>query len=304
MPWTNLPTGGIRGLNGANPNLEAEVGKSLTLGFVAQPRFVPGLAVAVDYYKIKVENAINGLTAQTVANLCYESTTGIDNQYCAAIFRRPDGTFFGQATRNVGGTVIDYPLTTTEAGFIQGGFNYAKSETRGIDFDVSYRRNLFGDIKFSTRGILSYLLDRDNYTNVNDPTFRDQQKFELGDPEWTGILSTTLDFGVFDVTHNMRYVGKQVVDFYETFFEVDGRPPTDADRNDPIWFPVRTYHGVRLGFEPKGTKYRFYAGVDNLTDKAPPLGLDGTGGTGIATGSGAIYDNIGRFFYAGFELKI
>jgi hypothetical protein len=46
-----------------------------------------------------------------------------------------------------------------------------------------------------------------------------------------------------------------------------------------------------------GPKYNFYVGLDNATNTKPPLGL-----TGIGAGSG-IYDNIGRFMYAGFLAK-
>jgi len=44
-------------------------------------------------------------------------------------------------------------------------------------------------------------------------------------------------------------------------------------------------------------RFRIYGGIDNITDRQPPLGLDGTG-----AGSG-IYNNIGRFFYVGAEAK-
>ena len=44
-----------------------------------------------------------------------------------------------------------------------------------------------------------------------------------------------------------------------------------------------------------GKNFEFYVGVDNLTNKEPPLGL-----TGIGAGS-AIYDAKGRFFYSGFR---
>jgi outer membrane receptor protein involved in Fe transport len=53
---------------------------------------------------------------------------------------------------------------------------------------------------------------------------------------------------------------------------------------------------VRLG-ATISKKYEFYAGVDNLFDTKPPFLLTGTG-----AGS-SIYDNVGRFFYAGFKLK-
>ena len=44
-------------------------------------------------------------------------------------------------------------------------------------------------------------------------------------------------------------------------------------------------------------KFNAYIGVDNIADRLPPYGLTGIGG-----GSG-IYNNIGRFFYAGAVAK-
>jgi len=43
--------------------------------------------------------------------------------------------------------------------------------------------------------------------------------------------------------------------------------------------------------------YNFYLGVSNLTNAKPPAGL-----TGIGAGS-SIYDNRGRFYYAGIVAK-
>ena len=44
-------------------------------------------------------------------------------------------------------------------------------------------------------------------------------------------------------------------------------------------------------------KFKFYVGVDNVTNKLPPLGT-------TATGAGsAIYNIRGRAFYAGAEVK-
>ena len=47
-----------------------------------------------------------------------------------------------------------------------------------------------------------------------------------------------------------------------------------------------------------GKNYQFYLGCDNVTDKLPPYGLLGTGD------GDAIYDNVGRFFYAGFKINM
>ena len=62
-----------------------------------------------------------------------------------------------------------------------------------------------------------------------------------------------------------------------------------------MYYNPIVYHSLRLGVNATD-KYRFYAGVDNLTNKLPPYDLTGTG-------NDAIYPNTGRFFYAGAEFK-
>lgn len=306
-PWTNLPASGIRGLQGSNPTLSEERGTSLTLGAVLQPVAIPGLSLTVDYYDITVDNVILTLAPQTIIDLCYDSTTGINNQYCTAVFRRPDGTFQGQSNRNVGGTTVQYNVGANDNSFLAGPYNFARLKTSGVDFDAAYTGSI-GGVKLGVRGVVSWLLTRDNFTNINDPSFRDRAKSELNEPEFAGSFEANLDFGKFDLGYNLRWIGPQTIDFYETTHSLDGRPPTDLDKFPVIWTPDMFYHSFRIGFEPAKT-YRFYVGVDNLFDSAPPYGFDGTCGTGgvFACGAGgtgtAIYENVGRFFYAGAVLK-
>ncbi|WP_373488389.1 hypothetical protein, partial [Blastomonas sp.] len=73
-------------------------------------------------------------------------------------------------------------------------------------------------------------------------------------------------------------------------------PPTNPDAFPREFYPRVVYHNIRAAVDVTD-QFRFYGGVDNLTDRQPPLGLDGTG-----FGSG-IYDNVGRFFYVGAEAK-
>jgi outer membrane receptor protein involved in Fe transport len=87
-----------------------------------------------------------------------------------------------------------------------------------------------------------------------------------------------------------------VTDQYEDFFSFEGRPPQNADYADRKFYPVRIYHDARLGIDV-GPKYNFYMGVDNLTNEKPPYALSGIGG------GSAIYDAIGRFYYAGVVAK-
>src|SRR5690606_18992100 len=109
IPWINRPSSGISGISGGNPNLQPEVGKSWTIGAVLQPRFIPGLSVTIDYYDIKIEQAINSLVGQSIINRCYDDPVGINNPFCDAVFRRTSSdplvahTFAGQAGRRFDG---------------------------------------------------------------------------------------------------------------------------------------------------------------------------------------------------------
>ena len=290
-PFTNIPASGIRGLSGSNPNLDAEVSDSYTAGVVFVPDFAPGLSFSIDYYNIEIENVIFSLGAQTIINQCFDSPSGIDNAFCAAIFRRPDGTFQGQSNRQLGGQTITFDLAPADRSFIQGPFNFARQKTSGIDFDLNYQRD-FGPVAVNFRGLLAYVIEKDNFTDIDDPNFINQQLLELGDPEFSGSMIIGVDFGVPRITYNLRYIGEQFVNSFETFNELQGRPAENPDFSFPSEYPETFYHNLRLDLE-LDDNFGFYFGVDNLLDTLPPLGLDGTG-----SGSGQ-YDNIGRFFYAG-----
>ena len=293
-PFTNVPTAGISGLSGSNPNLREETADSFTGGFILQPSMIPGLTLSVDYYNIKITNVIFALAPQTIINQCYDSPSGINNQYCAALTRNPNGTFAGQTGVTNGGAQISFPATGQS--FLSGPFNFAKQKTSGVDADLSYSHNV-GGAKVTLRGIVSYLINRDNYTDINTPSFIDQQKFEVGDPEWSGSFTANVDFGVFDLNYNMRYVGKQTVAVeYETQNSVQGRPARDPDAFPFTFYPDVTYHNLRVGADVTD-KFRLYAGMDNVFDRQPPYDITGT------TGAQGIYENVGRFMYAGFEAK-
>ncbi len=293
-PFTNIPTSGISGFNGSNPDLFEETGTSWTLGAVVQPRFVPGLTVTIDYYNIEVTNAIFTLGAQTIINQCYNDAGGIDNPFCNAITRNPNGTFAGQSNVTHGGVAVSFP--TTGSSFTQGPFNFAKQKSSGIDFDIAYQLPSSGDFRFSARSIISYLINRDNYTDINRPDFINQQKLELGDPEWAANLNLTFGFKEFEFAYNMRYIGGMTTSLeYETMNSVQGRPPENPDQRPFTFYPDYVYHDIRMQIDVGGPKV--YFGIDNLLDTQPPYDLLGT-----EAGAG-VYVNTGRYFYIGVDAK-
>jgi outer membrane receptor protein involved in Fe transport len=309
QPFSNVPGSGIQGISAGNPNLEPEKSTSWTLGAVIQPRFVPGLALTVDYHNITIREAIASLTGQAVINRCYDDPVTINNPFCAAITRRTgtgsvitDFTFAGQSSRRFPGPPQpgcsaqgECAIPVVGSSFLSSGFNFQKLRSEGIDFDLSYRRNMFG-IGWDMRAIVSWLINREFFTFITDPTQSERIHGLLGDPEWAGSLSINADLGEVELQYDMRFIDRmQVAASWETMHTHQGRGPTNADAFPFDAYPRTFFHDFRVQVEP-GDGFRFYAGVDNVFDRLPPFGLTGTG-----AGSG-IYPVTGRFFYAGVRL--
>lgn len=292
-PFTNRPASGISGLQGGNPDLTAEKSNSYTIGGIFQPSFVRGLVLSIDYYNIDLSNAINTIGAQTIINQCYDSPDGIDNQFCRAITRNPNGTFAGQTSVLHGGDTVTFDETGSS--FLEGPFNYARQNTSGIDTDISYTGNFGPDWRFQGRAIIAYLLNRDYFTSTTEPDRLTQGKYNLGNPAWNGQLRLKLGFREFDLGWNLRYVGEMTVAAFSAQNSEQGRPPTNLDAFPIVWYPVVTYSDVRANVKIEALKANFFLGVDNLFDQIPPLGLLGTGG------GDAIYTNTGRYFYFGAD---
>jgi outer membrane receptor protein involved in Fe transport len=294
--------------NGGNPTLVEERGKSVTLGAVLEPSFVPGLSFTVDYYSIKVSNLIATLGAQTIINLCYDSSNGLSNPACATVNRNPATGLF------------------VDPAVIAGGINFAAQRTKGIDFDLAFRKTFDNGDKLRVRALATRVLSLNNYINPQQPLEPNRQLSELGDPKWAANFNISYDFGDFSLLYNARFIGKQTIGLYETqnaykgicpatgvtpntggTGNINGAPvpctagslitiaPNNADAFPRIFYPAVLYHDVRVDFEV-GNDFNFYAGVNNLLDRLPPLGDLGTAG-------GSPFDSFGRNFFFGFEAK-
>lgn len=261
-------------LSGGNPDLFEEKGKSLTIGAVLTPRFLPGFSLTVDYYDIQVTDAISVLGAQTIINQCVDSTT-INNPFCAVVFRNPDGTFMNPAT-------------------LSAGINFAKADTEGVDIDLAYRRTFDNGHRLNLRGLATYLLTQNFFFSPTDPEFANRTRSELGDPVFSANFSAAYGIGNFDLRYSLDYIGRQTIGAFETQNSFQGRPPTNADAFARVFYPDVFYHALRGSYKVND-KFRAYAGVDNIFDRDPPLGLLGVGG-------GDPFDSVGRYFYAGAQI--
>ena len=271
-------------LSGGNPNLKAEKSRSMTYGVILQPRFVPGLAITVDYYDIKITRVISSVDAQTILNGCYDGAD-LNNSFCQLINpRNADGSF-------------------QQPALLQSSLNFSAERAKGIDVDVSYNHNFDPDNKVALRFLGTYDRERTDFPYIDDPTEPDRAKGELGFPTFQFNVQADYTFKKFTLGYTLRYLGKQSITDYETQHEVAGLPgtPYDPYYADRVNYPSVIYHDVRAALEVN-SKFSLYGGVDNVTNKMPPLGMlaNGTGYNGFDT----IYDNIGRFMYVGVHVKM
>lgn len=283
-------------LSGVNPDLKAETADSLTIGAVIQPRWVPGLSIAVDYYNIKVNGVIVSLNAQTIANACYDQPT-LNNPFCGLFSRWTGpgtGPFGEQPGQIEGNTLISAP------------FNFAKRVRRGIDTQINYRTSITDDLKLRANLTYSHNLKNSNYENPTLPDFENRILGELGDPKDEFVASIDIIKGPFTFGYQMHYIGPMWVNAYEDFNALQDRPPQDADYADIRQYPRVFYHDVRFEWELPSAgmakSFTFYGGVDNIFNKTPPLGSTATGERLAGGGNGGpIYSVRGRQFYAGFK---
>lgn len=271
-------------LSGGNPDLEAEKSDSYTIGGVFQPTFLPGFSLSADYYNITVNNVIVPLGAQTIVDACYDEET-LDNPFCDLFTRNGNGT----------GPNQEEPYQVLTNSLLSGPVNFAKLKVRGIDVEAAYRKN-FGSFSLNTRIQYTHVLQNDNFLNPQNPDRADRVRYELGDPADAFNWNVELKKGPVTLGYQMRYIGKMTPGDVENIQSVQGRDPENEDAFEIRYYPDVFYHDLRLAFDATD-KFNIYVGVDNVTNRLPPYGL-----TGIGAGSG-IYNNIGRFFYAGAVAK-
>ncbi|GAO38873.1 putative TonB-dependent receptor [Sphingomonas changbaiensis NBRC 104936] len=263
-------------LSGGNPNLTAEKSRSWTYGVIVQPSFIPGLAITADYYDIRINNVINAVDAQTILDACYDAPT-LDNQFCKLINPRQANGYFARPA------------------LLQSTVNFSALQAKGIDLDIAYNHSFDADNKLALRFVGNWVRNRTDYPYLDAPTQPERVKGELGDPVYQFNLSADYTHKNLTVGYQLRYIGKQSITDWEAQHDTNGVPALNPYYADRVYYPAVVYHNIRASLDVD-KRFTFYGGVDNLTNKQPPLGL-------LGNGDDAIYDNVGRFMYVGATVK-
>lgn len=297
-----LPSAGqINVTSGGNPNLGVETANTWTIGAVVQPQFLPGFNLSVDYYNIKVRNAITSPTTGDVFNACYSPLQAPTSAGCQAIGRDP----------------IDGSLNGTATGLALPFSNLGRILTDGIDVAANYRQDLgFGALNLSFTGNWA---SRNRFQATPTSLNRECVSFYSTNcgwsngaiqPEFSFNQRTTLSIGDADISLLWRFIDKVT---YEPAALADdiaaaanpaapqvGEVPLVDFRTIPAehYFDLSTRFGVNDNFD-------LTISALNLFDNQPKVVGSNIGATAFNSGNvyPSTYDALGRRFVAAARLR-
>lgn len=268
-PYTfnNTTSSSVEGVIGGNQDLKPEEADTFTAGVVLRPSFIPGLSLALDYYDVELENAIQFFSAQAIVNKCYDLPQ--PNQFCDLISRDPTTQF------------ID--------GFEQFGVNVASYRTTGYDLTLRYRLDpadwgIQQDIgRFGVALTANKLEELTFIEDPSNPLSVDETVGEQFVPEWQASLDVSWEWR--DLFVNYGY------NWFDETRRFEGRPD---DYIDPRYanYSARSTHDVQVRYNVN-ERTAVYGGVNNIGDQQPDRGL-----TDYPVGP------LGRYFYLGLNMSL
>ncbi|HEX3920299.1 MAG TPA: TonB-dependent receptor, partial [Caulobacteraceae bacterium] len=289
------PANQYNGLLGGNPSLKPETADTYSVGAVLTPRAIPRFSLSIDYFHIDVQNAVNGIGAQTIMDQCISTSNPF---FCNLIHRAP-GT--GSLWLGTSGYVQDTELNTAEY------------ETSGIDFEGNYRISL-ADMHMGDNGSLSfafqgtYTIDynvtpapglgtfdcvglygtvcQGTGTPMSSPTPAWRHSFRVNwDTPWHGL----------GFSAQWRYIGSLKVDASSSNPQLSNPALVfPEDENLPSISYLDLEASLRIN-----DKYTARVGVNNVADTNPPL--IGSNNLPAVFGNGntfsQFYDALGRYIF-------
>lgn len=270
-----------------NPNLEPEKADTFTIGLVFDSPFMEyealsNLRVSVDYYRIKIEDAIGEQSTDLVMRQCtdpaFNPAFDVNSPFCAGFDRNQTGRL-GNLKRSF--------------------FNNGRFETSGIDLQINWAMDV-GPGRIGVNSNVNYLISKKSaeldvlplveYTGTFGPT---QNGLNGNSYEWRSL--TEVSYTLEDLRLAVRW---QHLDSIESEASatldsgVTGAPAYDL-------FDLLGNYQVKDNIH-----LRF--GIENVFNEEPPLTLINTAATdGMFGGSyDAVNNDVnGRRFYLGAKVQ-
>ena len=274
----NALTTGINLITAGNSQLTPEISDALVLGTVITPRALTGFNASVDYYYVKIHDAITALTAQQIVDEC----AGGSSELCSAIIRSPSSGLITQ-------------INASE-------FNLAEEVGRGVDAEIDYRRPLTElglglPGTMSARLLGSYVMNHYTQNGTVKLTSVGVNSGITGLPRWRLLADFGYSVGPATGTLTVRSVSSGVYD--PTL--VQGVNISDNHIAGATFFDL--YLGYTLPFSR--LPGQLYFKVENLMNRAPPLVAGYGAQPYVQYGANpSLYDVLGRTFRIGWRFSL
>ncbi|MET0292972.1 MAG: TonB-dependent receptor [Steroidobacteraceae bacterium] len=268
------PNYAITVIRGGNPNIDPERADTLTFGAVLQPALVPGLSLSIDYFDIRVRDAIASLGAQSILDRCLAG----QSSYCDFVLRSP----------------VTGLVTQINNSFL----NIAEARARGVDLELSMRRRiaLFGGEEAMALRLFANRAIEASTTPFEAPKIDrvGQTGLPGGAPRWQANASLVYERGSVQLTLQQRLISSG--SYNATF------GPMDIDDNhvgSAAYTNLRA--SWRFGHDPESML--LFLNVINAFDRDPPL-APSWGFVGSSHTNEALFDAIGRRYVLGLRLRL
>ncbi|MEJ0035844.1 MAG: TonB-dependent receptor [Gammaproteobacteria bacterium] len=264
-----------------NPSVEPEKADTVTVGAVYQPTWLDGLSMSVDWYSIRIEDAIGQLGPQAIIDSCFAGVTAL----CSLITR---------------------DTQTNEIVFVQNKFlNVAQARAMGTDFEAQFTHDLHllggAGEAVSVRLVASWLgensmrlangpkLDRAGQTGGSATGY-------IGLPDLQLIAALTYRNGPWQAYLQGHFIDSGILD-------ATLRQGVDIDDNTVA---SAFYTDLRLSYTlagDGGDNWEIYGRVDNLFDRDPPRAADFSDFNGATDTNETLFDVLGRRYTLGVQVR-
>jgi len=276
------PAGQFYQISAGTLNLRPETSDSFTVGGVINlDEYVPNLNFSVDYWNIRIDDAITEVDAEYIATQCGLTA---DPAFCSLVHRNATN---GNLWLGTGATAPYVDVTRTNIGFY---------ETSGIDLVINYILDVgsYGNLGFNFRGTWTEKFDQ----QLAKGAAIDQCAGTWGGvcerprPEWKHVFNTvwTTPWNVV-ADLSWRYV-EGVDEYNQNRYSAGSRNYLDVSFQYTPTF-------INIG------QTTLMMGVNNVTDNDPPVAgyfadvaTYGNGNTIPGT-----WDSLGRYFFFGVSQK-
>ncbi len=274
---------------GGNIDLQPETSRSVTAGAVYSPGWASNTAWAsrldltAGYYRIKIDDAIQALDAQTKLNRCVASGD--------------DGSFFCNGIhRNATGNIDGFDATLQNLGTI---------DTRGWDFGANWlgpdsRIGVF-NVNWQSTYVSKY--ESGNKAGSFEPRSVGLELNDSAIPRLTSNLALGWSYEAWKVDYTFRYISSLKEDCAAAAgYAICNRPdeitPTRPDGTH--YMGATVYQDIRGSWKlPTSLDVTLIAGINNLWDKQPPICVS----CSLNGYDASTYDTPSRFMYVQASVK-